>query len=73
MEIVIIILVFIQVFTLVALYDMWKAVRKLQTEDIDQSYIIIKLMYHRAKEIEDYEILAEIDKKMPKEFDPYKF
>jgi hypothetical protein len=61
------------VFTLVALYDMWKAVRKLQTENLDQSYIIIKLMYHRAKEIEDYEIQAEIDKKMPKEFDPYKF
>ena len=73
MEIVIIILVFIQVFTLVALYDMWKAVRKLQTENLDQSYIVIKLMYHRAKEIEDYEILAEIDKKMPDWFDPYKF
>jgi len=73
MEIVIIILVFIQVITLVLLYDMWKALRVLQTENLDQSYIIIKLMYHRAKEIEDYHILAEIDKKMPEGFDPYKF
>lgn len=73
MQIVIIILVFIQVFTLLALYDMWRAVRRLQTENSDQSITIVKLMYHRAKEIKDYRILAEIDKKMPDWFDPYKF
>lgn len=71
--IIIAILIFLSLVNIFLFFVLVKEVYILKGLQQSQSNIIVRLMYHKAKEIEDYETLNEIKKQMPKDFNYYKF
>lgn len=67
------VLIFLCLCNLILLVVLAKEVYIIKWMQKSQSNIIIRLVYHKAKEIEDYETLGEIKKQMPKDFNYYKF
>lgn len=46
--------------------DLKSKVKELKRIQDDQNIVIVKLMYHKAKDLEDYETCAKIKKTLPK-------
>ena len=55
------------------MYRIYKRIDKIASLQGDHNLHLIRLVYHRAIEIEDYEAVAKIKKSMPKDFDYYTF
>jgi len=48
-------------------------VKEIKQSDANQDVVLVKLMYHKAKELEDYEMCAKITKAFGKNFEYDKF
>jgi len=73
MEVLIIILIFLTGCNLFIGYHTSKQLTKISKLQDDHNLTLVRLVYHRAKEIEDYESVAKIKKAMPKDFNYFKF
>jgi hypothetical protein len=73
MEVLIIILIFLTGCNLFLFYRISKQLDTISKIQDDHNVTLVRLVYHRAKEIEDYESLDKITKAMPKDFNYFKF
>lgn len=71
--IIIAILSLITLANLFLLFAVIKEIHKLRSVQLNQSLTIVRLMYHQALNIEDFEMVHKIKITMPKDFDYYKF
>jgi hypothetical protein len=55
------------------IYRLTKRIDKIENLQGDHNLHIIRLVYHRAMDIEDYEAVAKIVKAMPKDFEYNRF
>lgn len=53
--------------------DLKSKVKELKRIQDDQNIVIVKLMFHIAKELEDYETCNKIKERMGSKFEFYKF
>lgn len=58
---------------LIKLNSLSKKIDHISNIQQDQNKHIVRLIYHKAKDIEDYEAVSKIKKAMPKDFDYFKF
>lgn len=73
MQIAIAILTLFSIYNLYLNFLLYKEINAMKQAQLDQAFTVIRLMYHKAMEIEDYEALAKITKNMPKDFEYDKF
>ena len=73
MEVLIIILIFLTGCNIFLFYRISKQLNTISKIQDDHNVTLVRLVYHRAKEIEDYESVGKITKAMPKDFDYFKF
>lgn len=55
------------------IYDLEKRIKEFKRIQDDQNIVIVKLMFHTAKELEDYETCNKIKERMGSKFEFYKF
>jgi hypothetical protein len=55
------------------MYRIYKRIDKIASLQSDHNIHLVRLVYHRAMDIEDYDAVAKIKKAMPKNFDYHTF
>lgn len=73
MQLLIIALIFLTACNLFAVYHISKKIDKIAYLQGHHNLHLVRLVYHKAIDIEDYEAVAKIKKSMPKDFDYYTF
>ena len=73
MQIAIAILTLFSIYNLYTNFLLYKELNAIKQAQLDQALTVIRLMYHKAIEIEDYRAVEKITKSMPKDFEYDKF